>query len=57
MKIAYEQSMEHGPEARKFTVIFDMDNFSMKQYAYRWAVWWQQPQRVLLIDFLDLPLS
>lgn len=35
MKIAYEQSKEHGVEARKFTVIFDMDNFSMKQYAYR----------------------
>lgn len=35
MKIAYEQSKEHGPEARKFTVIFDMENFSMKQYVYR----------------------
>lgn len=35
MRIAYEQSKEHGPEARKFVVIFDMDNFSMKQYAYR----------------------
>jgi hypothetical protein len=35
MKLAYEQSKEHGPEARKFTVIFDMDNFSMKQYAYK----------------------
>lgn len=35
MKIAYTQSQEHGAEARKFTVIFDMDNFSMKQYAYR----------------------
>lgn len=35
MRIAFEQSKEHGAEARKFTVIFDMDNFSMKQYAYR----------------------
>lgn len=35
MKIAYEQSKTYGPEARKFVVIFDMDNFSMKQYAYR----------------------
>lgn len=35
MKIAYKQSFEHGAEARKFVVIFDMDNFSMKQYAYR----------------------
>ncbi|CRK92712.1 CLUMA_CG006247, isoform A [Clunio marinus] len=35
MKIAYKQSLDYGPEARKFTVIFDMDNFSMKQYAYR----------------------
>lgn len=35
MKIAYEQSKVHGPEARKFTVIFDMDNFSMKPYVYR----------------------
>lgn len=35
MKIAYEQSKEHGSEARKFTVIFDMDNFSMKPYIYR----------------------
>lgn len=35
MKIAYEQSKTFGPEARKFVVIFDMDNFSMKQYAYR----------------------
>lgn len=35
MRIAYEQSKAHGPEARKFVVFFDMDNFSMKQYAYR----------------------
>ncbi|XP_070492722.1 SEC14-like protein 4 [Chironomus tepperi] len=35
MKLAYEQSKIHGPDARKFLVIFDMDNFSMKQYAYR----------------------
>lgn len=35
MKNAYEKSKVHGPEARKFTVIFDMDNFSMKQYTYR----------------------
>lgn len=35
MKLAFEQSKIYGPEARKFTVIFDMDNFSMKQYAYR----------------------
>lgn len=35
MKIAFEQSKTYGPEARKFIVIFDMENFSMKQYAYR----------------------
>lgn len=35
MKIAFEQSKTCGPEARKFIVIFDMENFSMKQYAYR----------------------
>ncbi|CAO1334850.1 unnamed protein product [Diamesa tonsa] len=35
MKIALEQSKIHGPEARKFVVIFDMDNFNMKQYAWR----------------------
>lgn len=35
MNLAYEQSKIHGPDARKFVVIFDMDNFSMKQYAYR----------------------
>lgn len=35
MKIAFEKSKTHGAEARKFVVIFDMDNFSMKQYAYR----------------------
>jgi hypothetical protein len=35
MKQAYEQSKVHGPEARKFVVIFDMDNFLMKQYAYK----------------------
>lgn len=35
MTIAFEKSQTHGAEARKFVVIFDMDNFSMKQYAYR----------------------
>lgn len=36
MKIASEQSKTYGnPEARKFVVIFDMENFSMKQYVYR----------------------
>lgn len=35
MKIAFEQSKTFGPEARKFIVIFDMENFSMKQFSYR----------------------
>lgn len=35
MKTAFEQSIIYGPEARKFVVIFDMENFSMKQYAQR----------------------
>lgn len=35
MKIAYEKSLTHGAEARKFVVIFDMEGFSMRQYAYR----------------------
>jgi hypothetical protein len=35
MKMAFEQSKTHGPEARKFVVIFDMDGFYMKQYAWR----------------------
>lgn len=35
MKLAYEQSKTYGAEARKFTVIFDMDKFRMKEYAYR----------------------
>ena len=35
MVVAYEQSKTYGAESRKFVVIIDMDNFSMKQYAYR----------------------
>jgi len=35
MKIAFEQSKTHGPEARQFIVIFDMDNFYLKQFAWR----------------------
>lgn len=35
MKIAYEKSLTHGAEARKFVVIFDMDGFTMRQYAYK----------------------
>lgn len=35
MKIAYQQSITHGPEARQFIVIFDMQDFYLKQYAWR----------------------
>lgn len=35
MKIALEQSATHGPEARQFIVIFDMDGFYLKQFAWR----------------------
>lgn len=35
MKLAYDQSKIHGPEARQFIVIFDMDNFNLKQYVWR----------------------
>lgn len=35
MGIAYRQSLLHGIEARKFVVIFDMEGFSMRHYAYR----------------------
>lgn len=35
MGVAYKQSLQHGPEARKFVVIFDMEGFSMRHYAYR----------------------
>lgn len=35
MGIAKEQSKIHGPEARQFIVIFDMDNFYLKQFAWR----------------------
>lgn len=35
MKIAFEQSKIHGPEARQFIVIFDMENFYLKQFAWR----------------------
>lgn len=47
MRMAYEQSKTHGPEARKFVVLFDMDNFSMKQYAYR-------PAAELVINVIQL---
>uniref|UniRef100_A0A336MG47 CSON000939 protein n=1 Tax=Culicoides sonorensis TaxID=179676 RepID=A0A336MG47_CULSO len=35
MKIAKKQSDEHGPDARQFTVIFDMEGFYLKQFAWR----------------------
>lgn len=38
MAAAYEQSKVHGPEARKFVAIFDMDGFNLRQYLYKPAI-------------------
>lgn len=35
MKIGYEQSKTHGPKARQFIILFDMEGFSLKQYTWR----------------------
>lgn len=35
MKIAYEQNLKHGPQARQFVIVFDMEGFNLKQYAWR----------------------
>lgn len=35
MKIGFEQSKIHGPAARQFVVVFDMEGFSFKQYTWR----------------------
>lgn len=35
MKIGFEQSKIHGPGARQFVVVFDMEGFSIKQYTWR----------------------
>lgn len=38
MKEAYEQSKIHGPQARKVIAIFDMDEFTLRQYLYKPAI-------------------
>jgi len=35
LKVAYKQSEQHGINARKLVVLFDMDGFQMKDYAWR----------------------
>lgn len=35
MKIGYEQSKTHGPFARQFVIVFDMEGFNVKQYTWR----------------------
>ncbi|XP_055323322.1 SEC14-like protein 4 [Sitodiplosis mosellana] len=35
MKLAFEQSVKHGPQARQFVVLFDMAGFNVKQYTWR----------------------
>lgn len=35
MKLGFEQSKQHGPQARQFVVLFDMDGFNVKQYTWR----------------------
>lgn len=35
MKLAFEQSVQHGPQARQFVVLFDMAGFNVKQYTWR----------------------
>lgn len=35
MKVCYEQSKIHGPNAREVVVIFDMEGFNLKQYTWR----------------------
>lgn len=35
MKLGFEQSKQHGPQARQFIVLFDMAGFNVKQYTWR----------------------
>ncbi|XP_048508641.1 SEC14-like protein 2 isoform X2 [Athalia rosae] len=35
LKICAEQSKKHGPVANQLTVIFDMEDFNLRQYAWR----------------------
>lgn len=35
MNIALEQSKKHGPQARQFVVLFDMEGVNLKQYTWR----------------------
>lgn len=35
MRIGYEQSKTHGPKARQFVILFDMQGFHLKQYTWR----------------------
>lgn len=35
MRIGYEQSKTHGPSARQFVILFDMEGFNLKQYTWR----------------------
>lgn len=35
MEIGYQQSLQHGPQARQFVVLFDMAGFNVKQYTWR----------------------
>lgn len=35
MNVGYEQSGNHGPQARQFIVLFDMAGFNVKQYTWR----------------------
>ncbi|KAJ6642069.1 SEC14-like protein 2 [Pseudolycoriella hygida] len=35
LKIGLEQSKIHGPQARQFVILFDMEGFSLKQYTWR----------------------
>jgi len=35
MKEAFERSQKYGNNARQFVVLFDMEGFNIKQYAWR----------------------
>jgi len=35
LKVAKEQSENHGQDANQITVIFDMEDFNLKQYLWR----------------------
>lgn len=38
MNLAFQQSVKHGPQARQFVVLFDMANFNVKQYTWRYIL-------------------